>query len=242
MGITGLSLCGFLVVHLAGNLLLFVGQEDYDQYAEMLHSQALLPVAETGLFFLLILHIILGFITFRENAAARKVAYDTKQSKITDPSTKGLPAVAGSLMVPTGLMVLLFLLMHMGHFKLEVLAPGSDHGYDKAVRILGEGSTLVVYLLGSLALGLHLVHGFQSAFQSLGINHPKYTPWIKFCGFVFAGVICIGFALFPILGYANLIHPNRKIRTLPQPHSHSHDEEQGHKHGKKLENSDGHNH
>lgn len=202
MGITGLGLCAFLVVHLVGNLLLYVGGEKYNEYAHMLHSQALLPVAETGLFAMLLLHIVLGFITFRENKAARNVGYDMKQSKIIDPSAKGVPAVAGTFMMPTGLIVLLFLIVHIGHFKLGWISPADDADeYSKAARILGEGLTHVVYLVGTLVLGFHLFHGFQSAFQSLGINHPKYTPLIKKCGFVFAVLIGLGFASFPISGW-----------------------------------------
>src|SRR5690606_17570288 len=81
MGATGLLLCGFLVVHLAGNLLLFGGQESYDRYAEALHSNELLPLAEVGLFVLFILHILLAFVTTRENTAARPVGYAEKETK-----------------------------------------------------------------------------------------------------------------------------------------------------------------
>jgi len=226
MGITGLSLCGFLVVHLAGNFLLYAGAESYNAYAHALHSQKiLLPIAEIGLFALLFLHILLGIVTARENYAARKVDYNTKQSKIIDPSSKGLPALASSMMVPSGLIVLLFLIVHIGHFKLGVISPGEDASeHAKAVRILGESFTHVIYLLGTLVLGFHLFHGFQSAFQSLGFNHPKYTPLIKKFGFAFAVVIGLGFASFPLLGALGFLHsdtqpPTAEAEASPE-HSH----------------------
>ena len=104
MGITGLALCGFLVVHLSGNFLLYVGAEQYDAYAHALHSQKiLLPIAETGLFILLILHIALGIITARENWAARAVRYDMQRSKVVETTSKGAPNFASKYMFVTGL-------------------------------------------------------------------------------------------------------------------------------------------
>ncbi len=203
MSVTGLALCGFLVVHLSGNLLLYVGAAEYDAYAHALHAQKiLLPIAETGLFLLFILHIALGLITAGENRAAREVKYDTQRSKVIDPSSKGAPNLASKLMVPTGLIVLMFLLIHLGHFKLGIISPGDDASEAaKAGRILSEGFTQVVYLIGTLVLGIHLFHGFQSAFQTMGLNHPKYTPLIKTFGFIFAVCIGLGFASFPAMGY-----------------------------------------
>lgn len=203
MGITGLALCGFLVVHLSGNFLLYVGAEQYDAYAHALHSQKiLLPIAETGLFILLILHIALGIITARENWAARAVPYDTQRSKVTETISKGAPNFASKYMFVTGLFVLMFLLVHLGHFKFGVIdaGPGGLTEYANAARILSQGFTHVVYLIGTLVLGFHLLHGFQSAFQSLGINHPKYTKPIKILGILFAMTISLGFASFPLMG------------------------------------------
>ncbi len=203
MGITGLALCGFLVVHLSGNLLLYVGAEQYDAYAHALHSQTiLLPIAETGLFLLLILHIALGVITARENWAARDVRYEKKKSKVVETTSKGAPNVASKWMFLTGIIVLMFLLVHLGHFKLGVISPGDPDAteFANAARILSQGFTQLVYLAGTLVLGFHLLHGFQSAFQSLGINHPKYTKGIKIFGFIFAVTIALGFASFPVLG------------------------------------------
>lgn len=202
MGITGLALCGFLVVHLAGNLLLYVGAGAYNDYAHKLHSMTmLLPIAEAGLFALLLLHIALGLITARENAAARKVVYNSTKSKVVDPVSKGVPNLASKLMVPTGLVVLLFLIVHLGHFKFEFIAVDEDSSKAaQAGRILGTTLAQGVYLVGTLVLGFHLLHGFQSAFQSLGINHPKYNKAIKVIGYIFATTIALGFASFPLMG------------------------------------------
>ena len=219
MGLTGLALCGFLVVHLSGNLLLYAGADEYNAYAHALHAQTiLLPIAEVGLFALLILHIVLGIVTARDNWAARKYGYDQKKSKVVEPTSAGLPNLASKLMVPTGIIVLLFLLVHLGHFKVNILSPGEDPDEAaKAMRILGEGFTQTVYLIGTLVLGFHLVHGFQSAFQSLGINHPKYTKGIKVFGFIFAAVIALGFASFPLMGLLGYFKGDASTAAVSQP-------------------------
>jgi succinate dehydrogenase / fumarate reductase cytochrome b subunit len=230
MGITGLALCGFLVVHLSGNLLLFVGAEQYDAYAHALHSQKiLLPIAETGLFALLILHILLGCVTARENWAARAVRYDKPRSKVIETTSKGLPNFASKYMFVTGIIVLIFLLVHLGHFKFGVISPGPEGAteFANASRILSQSFTHVVYLAGTLVLGFHLVHGFQSAFQSLGVNHPKYTKPIKMFGFVFAVCIALGFASFPlmgIMGYFNgkSVTPAADAPETPAADAHEH--------------------
>jgi len=199
MAVSGLLLCGFLVVHLAGNLLLYKSDEAYNTYAETLHKQPWLEVAETGLFLLLFTHIGLGFRTHFGNRSARDVGYARKQTKKTnsvlifDPST---------LMFPTGLVVLLFLALHMIDMKLQ-LNPSVDYAAaataaGQARAVLQTGLSAVVYILGSLCLGVHLTHGVSSAFQSLGIEHPKYNLAIRVISVVFGAIIALGFVSFPI--------------------------------------------
>lgn len=213
MAITGLLLCGFLVVHLAGNLLLHApdGGKSYNEYAHALHKQAaLLAVAEVGLFALFIAHIVIALKITGENRAARKSAYAMRQSK-----QEGRVAIEGVrpdlFMALSGAVVLGFLILHLMDFRFEMREATFYEGangkplepYDKAMALLSSSNmiTIVGYTLGSLALLAHLAHGFQSAFQTLGINHPKYTPLIKKIGLVFAFVIGLGFATFPISGF-----------------------------------------
>lgn len=213
MAITGLALCGFLVLHLGGNLLLYVGAEEYNAYAHALHAQKiLLPIAEIGLLILFVGHIWLAIRTTFENNAARTTPYAVKQTKMEEGP---LAAPASSTMMITGLVVLVFLIVHLYDFALDdhlrrlgiakILhrEPGADLApFERALQILQSPVTFVVYIAGSLFLGYHLLHGFQSAFQTLGANHPKYTPIIRFVGFVFAITIAIGFASFPFWAWA----------------------------------------
>lgn len=213
MGITGLLLCGFLVVHLAGNLLVYVGADAYNDYAHELHSMMLLPVAEVGLFLLLFAHIALAFKLTSDNRKARQISYHERQSKIEEPpSFFGLTPLGrtSSWMFISGSIILFFLIVHMIDMKLH-LNPAVNYStetpdgvveatpYAIIVQVLGSWSA-VIYILGTIILGFHLSHGFWSAFQSLGMNHPKYTPWIKKFAILFAAVIAIGFASLPIWG------------------------------------------
>ena len=199
MGATGLLLCGFLTVHLAGNLLLFQGAEHYNKYAHKLHENELLPVAEAGLLVLFVLHIILAFTTTRWNAAARPIGYREKQSKLVG----GLVLQPHNYMFLTGIVVLGFLLLHLSDMRLaewQMRLPYHEgmKPADHALQVLKDPISATVYILGSLVLGFHLAHGFQSAFKSLGLNHPKYTPYLEKFGILFAILIGIGFASLPI--------------------------------------------
>lgn len=200
MAVSGLALCGFLATHLAGNLLLYVGAQAYDGYAHALHAQKiLLPIAEVGLLLLFVGHIVLAFTTNSENKASRPLAYEMKQSK-QPPS--GLAAPASSVMFATGIVVLLFLILHLSDFRFELRHHAGDTPYTKAVKILQDPLSAIVYVVGSIVLGYHVLHGFQSAFQTLGINHPKYTPLIRFLSFVFAIAVALGFGSFPLWAWA----------------------------------------
>jgi succinate dehydrogenase / fumarate reductase cytochrome b subunit len=203
MAITGLALCGFLVAHLGGNLLLYVGEESYNHYAHTLHAQKLLlPIAEVGLLILFVGHIWLAIKTKFENDDARPVGYAMRQSKLDEGP---LAAPASSIMFATGIIVLLFLLLHLADFKFEARHTSEIEDlkpYAKAVVLLRDPLTFVVYIVGSLVLGYHLLHGFQSAFQTLGINHPKYMPFIKFVSLVFAIIVAVGFGSFPFWAWA----------------------------------------
>jgi succinate dehydrogenase / fumarate reductase cytochrome b subunit len=223
MGATGLLLCGFLVAHLAGNLLIFEGQKAYNAYEAKLHSfGALLWVAEIALLALFVIHILLAVtLTWANRKARGRNGYEIKESK---QDTSVLNAAPRSWMFVSGLVVLVFLVYHVAGSRFglmdesrtlsrlaiehgSVAEYGADesrtglpsiHGYERMIAILRSPISAVVYLVGLTFLGFHLSHGFASAFRSLGIAHPIYTPWIYRFGLVFAAVIAIGFALIPI--------------------------------------------
>ncbi|GAB4147323.1 MAG: hypothetical protein Tsb009_20470 [Planctomycetaceae bacterium] len=202
MGITGLLLCGFLIVHLAGNLLLYADKDGtaYNAYAHALHSnEALLKVAEVGLFALFAAHITLAFKTASENRKARSVKYHLRGTKIEDRESIIRP---DTWMFMSGAVVLGFLILHLIDFTFT-LRPDIDYEKyqeaEKAKTILKTPLSAIVYTIGCIVLGIHLSHGVSSAFQSLGLNHPKFSTLIRWGGILFAALIGIGFASFPLL-------------------------------------------
>lgn len=223
MGATGLFLCGFLVTHLAGNLLMFQGQDAYNTYAAKLHSLGpLLWVAEIGLLVLFIAHLFLAMtLTIANRKARGRDRYEVKESK---QDTSILNAAPRNWMFISGSVVLIFMVYHLAGARFGLMDESSaltqlaieegsveEYGtaesqtglpavfaFERMVSILRSPISAVVYLVGIVFLGFHLSHGFASAFRSLGVAHPAYTPWIYRLGIVFAVAITVGFASIPI--------------------------------------------
>lgn len=202
MGATGLLLCGFVAAHLAGNLLLFVGADAFNDYAHALHHQwELLAIAETGLLVLFLAHIYLAISTSAGNVQARTNQYMMKQTKIP-----GRIIGANSWMFASGAVVLAFVILHLIDMRLALrgdikyLAETDPAApYRNTLAVISNPYSRVIYCIGVIVLGVHLSHGFQSAFQSLGLNHPKYMPLIKLIGKIFAVVVAVGFASIVVI-------------------------------------------
>ena len=202
MGVTGLLLCGFLVAHLAGNLLLFVGPKAFNEYAHALHAQwELLIVAEIGLLVLFLAHVYLAIATTYGNTTARNGHYVMKQTKVP-----GRVIGANSWMFASGAVVLAFVILHLIDLRfgmrgdLKYLAESDPEApYQNTMAVLNNPVSRLIYFLGVVVLGAHLSHGFSSAFQSIGLNHPKYMPLIKWGGKIFAVLIAVGFASIVVI-------------------------------------------
>jgi succinate dehydrogenase / fumarate reductase cytochrome b subunit len=202
MGVTGLFLCLFLVIHLAGNLLLFAGADAYNEYAHKLHSMwGLLLVSQVFLYGAFAAHIYLAFVTTAENRAARAREYAVKQSK-KDPGTLISAISAENTMFITGAIILLYLILHLADFKFGLTGGGGDEAvpYEKARYLMSQTWRAIAYASASLFIGYHVSHGFASAFQSLGINHPKYNGVLKNFSILFAIAITAGFVLVSLWG------------------------------------------
>ncbi len=203
IALSGLLLCGFLIVHLGGNVLMYVGPEAYNTYAHTLHSQEwFVKTAEVGLLLLFLAHIVIALNTERDNREARSVGYAVKETKQDEQKTI-YPFSAHNWMIVSGLIVLAFLFVHLSDFTFEatpnlVNKIKGHEPFDKAIIILRNPLSAGLYIVGVLLLGWHLSHGFKSAFQTLGISHPKYNQGIQLVSQAFAVLIALGFASFPI--------------------------------------------
>ena len=192
VALTGLALIGFLIAHLAGNMTFYADSDGaaFDGYAHTLESNPLLPLAEIGLIVLFLAHIGMAVRLTIENRKARPQAYMVKKSH-------GGRTPGSRTMVVTGILILLFVILHLFHFRFQ---KSEDVSLAALVRFeLSKPLASAAYVVGILALGLHLSHAFQSALQTLGLNHPKYTPLIKKVSVGLAILLTVGFLSFPIL-------------------------------------------
>lgn len=191
MAVTGLALVGFLIAHLAGNLTLFFGDEAFNGYAHVLESNPLLPLAEAGLAALFLVHVALAIVLIAKNRAARRDKYRSSLGV-------GAKTLASTTMAVTGPVVLVFLLIHLYDFRVSKIC--ADEGYDLAVAVRARLSSplgATIYFAGLIALGAHLWHAFQSAFQTLGLGHPRWRVAVIWIGRLLAVGLFVGFASFP---------------------------------------------
>ncbi len=187
MALTGLMLGGFVVVHLAENLLLLKGQAAYNGWVEMLLSNPATPLLELGLLAIFVAHIITGAWVRVEDFLNAPRGYEARR-------WQGGRTIGSATMLYTAAAILLYLAYHLLTFRFV------DHsmGFYEMVTAAFRSPVFVgIYVAGALALALHLSHGMQSAFQTLGVNHPKYTPVIKTAGMIIA-VAMLGFALISV--------------------------------------------
>lgn len=205
LGLTGLALFGFLIVHLAGNLLAFIGGPSYNEHADALISNPLIIPAELGLLAIFLTHIYKAVVNYRQNRAARTVGYGIK-TNAGGPSRKSL---ASSTMIWTGLSVLLFVVIHLKLFKYGPVYQEAGTGFRDLYRLMLEDFTkpLVVagYVLAMFLLGMHLRHGISSSIQSLGLMPDSWTVRILRAGIVLAIVIASLFAVIPVAVYFGVI-------------------------------------
>lgn len=191
VALAGFLLSGFLITHLAGNMFMFVGANAFNHYAEVLVSNPFLPVAEIGLVVLFLLHIVLTIRAAFANSAARPVAYEVYQGK-------GARTPGSSTMVWTGSLILAFVVLHVATFKYGI---GGSKGPDLFAHVTGWFKNPFYagfYVLAVAGVGLHLSHGVQSAIQTIGVSHPRYTPMLKKLGLLFALAITVGFGSLPV--------------------------------------------
>ncbi len=185
VAVAGLLLCGFLLTHLAGNLLLFKGPETFNHYAEALETNPALPAAEIVLLLLFLSHIVTAARVRWENNKARPVGY-------VETTAAGGRTWGSRTMAVSGTVVLAFLIVHVKTFRF-----GDREGGDLYRFVISEFQSVpyaLFYIISMAAIGLHLSHGFQAGFRTLGLEHPKYTPLIVKGGLAFAAAISVGFA------------------------------------------------
>jgi succinate dehydrogenase / fumarate reductase, cytochrome b subunit len=205
MAVTGLFLISFLIVHCAINAMIFYNDEGvtFTHWAHFMGTNPIIRTLEIILILGFLVHIINGFILWKQNKNARPVKYhDVKQAENITWYSRSMTLL--------GTLILLFLVVHTSSFWI----PNRTHQflegeelplYAMMITKFQNPVLVIIYLFGCASLFWHLLHGFKSAFQSLGLSHQKYNRAIIVVGFSFSTIISVIFALMPISIYFHLI-------------------------------------
>lgn len=206
MSLAGLFLIVFLLVHLGINLSLIFAEsrEMFNKAAHFMGHNLIVRIMEITLFGGFLLHMIYGVILQLQNWLARPRRYRKENYSQTSFFSK--------FMIHTAAIITVFLVIHLFDFYLKVklfgdvpmvLYDGKEY-HDLGILVVEKfkiGGVVVFYVACMVLLAFHLLHGFQSAFQSLGLNHKTYTPIIKALGVIYTVIVTVGFMVIPIYIY-----------------------------------------
>ena len=198
---TGLALVLYLVVHLAGNLLLFLGPQRFNAYAHALISNPLVVPVEIGLLAIFLVHVYKTVVMWWRNRAARPQPYYRKRWA-GGPSRKSW---ASTTMIYTGALTALFVVLHVRSFKYGTyyqVAGSEVRDLHRLVTEFFQSPVNVAFYEACLVLlGFHLWHGFASAFESLGADRPGFAPRVLLASKLLAVVLGGGFLAIPLWVY-----------------------------------------
>ena len=201
MAVTGLSLIIFLIVHSGINSLIFFndGGETFNATAEFMGTNWLIRTAEVGLMAGFIIHIVDGLMLWKTNREKRPVQYAIVKGEANSTWYSRSMGLLGTLL-------LIFLIIHLRHFWIvsrftDEITSGKETLFGEMREVFQNPLVVIVYVLGCISLSYHLMHGFQSAFQTMGWRHPKYTPFVQSLGKWFSIIIPIIFAAMPVSMY-----------------------------------------
>ncbi|MEK7224179.1 MAG: succinate dehydrogenase cytochrome b subunit [Bacteroidota bacterium] len=202
MALTGLFLIIFLVVHVSVNALIWAndGGVMFGDAAHFMGSMVVIRIIEIGLMAGFLLHIVQGLILEFQNRSKRKKGYAVAMGN------KGSRWYSRSMGL-LGTLILIFLVIHLSHFWVP---NRSNQGwllgeeinlYERMRAAFQEEWIVIVYVLGCISLAWHLVHGFQSAFRTLGVSNKKYLNLLNTVGIGFSIIVPLAFALMPVSFY-----------------------------------------
>lgn len=207
VGATGLFLCSFVLVHLAGNFQLMYddGGKAFNAYAAFMGHNSLIQFIAWGLKIIILLHAIIAIQLTLRNRAARPVKYAINPGNATSSWYSRQMAIMGSILF-------IFIVVHLSDFWWKFhygAVPMAEYDgeqlkdlYTTVQYAFKEPVIVLLYVIGMIALSFHLIHGFKSAFQTFGLNHVKYNGLINFVGvWLFGIAIPVGFAIIPLYIY-----------------------------------------
>ena len=191
MASTGLFFCLFLATHLVGNLTIYGGKGMFNAYAEHLHAFGpIINVIELALLFFAVLHISFGALLYFQNWRARPVRYQVKKNA-------GGRTLTSTLMPYTGLYLLIYVILHL--FTFHFADRSGRTLYQLVADVFSRPEYVVFYTFSMVVAALHVKHGFWSAFQTIGADHPKYMPLVQAVGWIVSLLVGVGFGSIPLI-------------------------------------------
>lgn len=199
IALTGLALFLYLIVHLAGNVVVFLGPSKFNGYAHLLVSNPLIVPVEIGLAAIFVVHVWKTAVMWWRNRGARPEPYVRKRWA----GGTSRKSIASTTMIYTGAIVALFVVLHVWVFKYGPTGEvgGERDLYGLLVGFFKDPLHVAFYEACLVLLGFHLWHGFSSAFESLGGDEPRYTPKLRLLGQVLAVLIAGGFVVIPLWAF-----------------------------------------
>lgn len=204
MGITGLFLTTFLIIHVSINACIYFndGGKTFNAAADFMSHNPVIRILEIGLLAGLLIHMIQALRLTMENKKARPIAYAKIDGAANSKWYSRSMGVLGSLL-------LIFFVVHFANFwfptKVAVFTHHEHNSFESMKVVFDQWYFVAIYLVGVGALCYHLLHGIPSAFQTLGINHKNYTPAIKSFGVWFSIIVSLLFASMPIAMHLHII-------------------------------------
>ena len=202
MSLTGLFLVLFLTGHLVGNLLLFSddGGQSFNEYARFMSTSPAILILSLLTYLSIVVHVIYSIILTRSNRSARPVRYAVSAASESSLWSSRNMGVLGTI-------VLIFLVIHLKSFWYEMrfgeIPMDANGEYKDLYSIVAAAFTqwwyVALYVVAMFGLAFHLSHGFKSAFQTLGLNHKKYTPIIERVGLFYSIIVPLLFASIPVV-------------------------------------------
>ncbi|MCS6935431.1 MAG: succinate dehydrogenase cytochrome b subunit [Chitinophagales bacterium] len=203
MAVTGLFLITFLIVHCTINAMIFYndGGATFTKYAHFMGTNPIIRLMEIVLIAGFLIHIVDGLLLWKQNRDARPVKYAVNNPQA---NSKWYSRSMGLL----GTLILIFLIIHTAHFWIpnrwqQGLTNWENEIdlYARMLEVFQNPWVVLIYVAGCVSLFWHLLHGFKSAFQSLGLNHAKYNRLIEISGIAFSILVPFLFALMPVSIY-----------------------------------------
>ncbi|MEX2591356.1 MAG: succinate dehydrogenase cytochrome b subunit [Anditalea sp.] len=209
MSLTGLFLILFLVGHVSGNALLFKddGGQSFNKYAKFMTTNQFVQILSIVTYISILVHVVYSILLTIRNKKARPINYEVRNAGSNSSWNSRNMGILGTI-------ILIFLVVHLQGFWYKmhwgdipyVTYDGEEYKdlYSIVVFAFQELWLVGLYVISMVFLAFHLAHGFASAFQTLGLNHSKYTPAIKTLGLIFSIVVPVAFAAMPIYIYFSL--------------------------------------